>query len=89
MLSDYRSEAFGFIERAVKKVFPEVKTSPYVMTSASDCGFMDRVSENCLRFTPFIIDDMQMESIHGINENLDISALAPAVEFYRFVITEA
>jgi len=89
LLSDYRSNAFAFIERAVHTVFPEVKTSPYVMTSASDCRYMDRVSENCLRFTPFTIDDNQLDSIHGVNENIDLSALAPAVDFYRYVITEA
>jgi acetylornithine deacetylase/succinyl-diaminopimelate desuccinylase-like protein len=49
---------------------------------------MSRVSENCLRFAPFLIDGKQMESIHGINENLELSALTPAVDFYRYVLTE-
>ena len=87
-ISDYHSDAFGLIERAIGAVFPAVKTSPYVMMSASDCRYMSRVSENCLRFTPFIIDDEQLDSIHGINENVDLSALAPAVDFYRYVLTE-
>ena len=76
------------MERAVAKVFPSVRTSPYVMTGASDCRYMSRVSENCLRFAPFLIDGKQMESIHGINENVELSALAPAVDFYRYVIQE-
>ncbi len=87
-LSDYRSEAFALVERAVANVFPGVRTSPYVMTGASDCRYMSRVSENCLRFAPFLIDGKQMESIHGINENVELSALAPAVDFYRYVIKE-
>ncbi len=88
-LSDYRSEAFSLIENAVNNIFAGVKTSPYVMTGASDCRYMSRVSENCFRFTPFIIDNEQMDSIHGINENVDLSALAPAVDFYKYIITEA
>lgn len=87
-LSDHRSEAFTLVERAVAKVFPGVRTSPYVMTGASDCRYMSRVSENCLRFAPFLIDGKQMESIHGINENLELSALAPAVDFYRYILKE-
>ena len=87
-LSDYQSEAFALVERAVAKVFPGVRTSPYIMTGASDCRYMSRVSENCLRFAPFLIDSKQMESIHGINENVELSALAPAVDFYRYVIKE-
>ena len=87
-LSDHQSEAFALVERAVAAVFPNVRTSPYVMTGASDCRYMSRVSENCLRFAPVLIDGKQMESIHGINENLELSALTPAVDFYRYVLTE-
>ncbi len=88
-ISDYRSEAFAFIERAIGQVFPSAMPSPYVMMSASDCRYMSRVSDNCLRFTPFAIDDEQLDSIHGINENVEVSALAPAVDFYRYIIKEA
>ena len=88
-LSSYKSEAFALVENAVANIFPDVKTTPYVMTGASDCRYMGIISENCLRFTPFVIDDEQLENIHGIDENVDLSALAPAVDFYRYIITEA
>ena len=87
-ISDHRSEAFALVEKAVTKVFDGVRTSPYVMTGASDCRYMSRVSDHCLRFVPFLIDSKQMESIHGINENVELSALAPAVDFYRYIMTE-
>ena len=88
-LSDHRSDAFKLIERAVSAVFPNTGTSPYVMTGASDSRFLSRVCDNCLRFAPFLITHEQMDSIHGIDENVDLSALAPAVDFYRFILTEA
>ena len=87
-LTDHKGEPFALIERAVATVFPGVRTSPYLMTGASDCRFMSRISDHCLRFAPFLIDSAQMDSIHGIDENLDLSALAPAVDFYRYIITE-
>ena len=43
---------------------------------------------NCFRFTPFRISQTQLDSIHGINENVDIAALAPAVKFYQYMMTE-
>ncbi|MBR2491726.1 MAG: M20/M25/M40 family metallo-hydrolase [Ruminiclostridium sp.] len=88
-LSDHNSDTFRLVERAVTAVFPGVKTSPYVMTGASDSRFLSRVCDHCLRFTPFHISDRQLDSIHGIDENVDLSVLAPAVDFYRYVMKEA
>lgn len=88
-ISDHNSEAYKLIDKAVANVFSDVKTTPYIMTAASDSRFMWQISENCLRFAPFSITDEQLEGIHGINENVDLSALAPAVDFYRYIITNA
>lgn len=88
-LSDYNTEAFRLVEQAVTRIFPGVITTPYLMTGASDCRYMSRVSDNCLRFAPFRITQEQMNSVHGLDENVDLSALAPAVDFYKYIITEA
>jgi carboxypeptidase PM20D1 len=89
VLSDHKSDAFKCIERAVSAVFDEsVKITPYVMTAASDSRYLSRVCSNCFRFTPFHITQTQLDSIHAINENVDIAALAPAVEFYQYIMTE-
>ena len=87
-LSSPTGKPFKLIEQAVEKIFPDVRVSPYVMTAASDSRFMSRVSEECLRFTPFIIDDAQLASVHGVNENVDVASLEPAVEFYRYLLKE-
>lgn len=88
-LSDYHTDAFALVEKAISTVFPGVITSPYVMNGASDCRYMSRVSEHCLRFAPFQITDEQMDSIHGLDENIDLKSLVPAVEFFKYIITEA
>lgn len=87
-LSDHNTTAFHLVERAVSAVFPGTITSPYLMTGATDCRFLSLVSENCLRFAPFKITHEQMDSIHGQDENVDISALPPAVDFYKYIMTE-
>lgn len=88
-LSDHTSSAFAHIKTAVDKSFDNVKTAPYIMNAASDSRFMSRVCDNCFRFAPFSINQTQLASVHGIDENLDVSTLAPAVDFYRYIITEA
>lgn len=88
-LSDYNSDAFHLLEKAITTVFPGVIPSPYVMNGASDCRFMSRVSDHCLRFAPFQISEKQMDSIHGLDENIDLKALVPAVDFFKYIMTEA
>lgn len=88
-LSNHQGKAFKLVEAAVGAAYTEVKTSPYVMNAASDSRFMSRVCDDCLRFAPFSISQKQLASVHGIDECVDIETLAPAVDFYRYVITEA
>lgn len=88
-ISDSEGGAFKRVENAISKIFPETVTTPYIMTGATDSRYLSRVCDSCIRFSPFIIDNEQLESVHGINENLDLSCLAPAVDFYRLIITEA
>ena len=87
-LTDYRGEAFRLVEEAVRTVFPGVEPTPYIMTGASDSRFFDCVSDQCIRFVPFQIDNEQKDSVHGIDENLDLKALEPAVRYYRYLLQE-
>ena len=88
-LSDHNSTAFKLVEKAVGASYTDVLSSPYVMNAASDSRFMSRVCDNCLRFAPFSISAKQLASVHGIDECVDVDTLVPAVDFYRYVITEA
>ena len=85
-LSDFRTDAFRQIEDAVSAAFDNVTTVPYIMTGASDCRFMEKLSKNCFRFVPFVINGQQLESIHGLDENVDVVTLEPAVKFYKHLI---
>ena len=88
-ITDFNGEAFRFIEKAVNNIFPDYKPVPYIMNAATDSRYFGKVCKNCLRFVPFKIDKQQLDSVHGIDENVDISTLAPAVDFYKYIIKEA
>jgi len=85
-LTDFNGTAFRRVEEAVSAVFPGVPTVPYIMTGASDSRFMSRVCDQCIRFSPFSIQSKQMASIHGLNENVEVKCLVPAVDFYRYLM---
>lgn len=87
-ITDFNGEAFKFIEKAVNNIFPEYKPVPYIMNAATDSRYFGRVCDNCIRFVPFKIDNQQLNSVHGIDENVDVETLAPAVDFYKYVIKE-
>ncbi len=87
-ITDFKGEAFKFIEKAVGSVFPEYRPVPYIMNAATDSRYFGKLCDNCIRFVPFKIDKQQLDSIHGIDENVDVSTLAPAVDFYKYVIKE-
>ena len=88
-VSDTGSYAFRTVEHAIARIFPDAVVTPYIMMGASDSRYLRRVCDNCIRFSPFTIDNQQLESIHAVNENLDLACLVPAVAFYRLIITEA
>ena len=87
-ISDFHGDGFKKVERTVEKLFPNVKPVPYVTNTASDLRYFDRVSKQCIRFAPFLIDENQLESIHGVNENISLEALSPAVDFYKMMMTD-
>ncbi len=88
-ISDFRREAFRLVESATQSVYPDVPCVPYVMTGASDARYLDVVSDDCIRFVPFPISDKQLESIHGVDECVDIGCLPKAVDFYKFIMKNA
>ena len=85
-ITDWNGRAFKMVEKAVSEVFPGVETTPYIMTGGSDSRFMSIISDNCIRFAPFRTSDEQVSSIHGLNENIDVDSLEPAVMFYKYLI---
>lgn len=83
---DFNGKAFKLVENTVKEFFPDVIPTPYAMTGGTDAYFYYPVTENAIRFAPLEIDEQQYKSIHGLDENIDIAVLPPAVDFYKRII---
>ena len=84
--ADIRGEAFQLIRKTVADTFPGCPSCPYVMTGATDARFYQEICDNVFRFAPVIYGPEQMKGMHGLNENIEISCLPGAVDFYRNLI---
>lgn len=79
--------AFKITEEAIRRAFPGLPASPYVVTGATDCRFYtEDVTEACVRFAPVVFGPEQMKGMHGIDENIETNCLPGAVEYYKTVI---
>ena len=83
---DIHGEAFRTVQRVIGETFPGCAGSPYVMTGATDSRFFQEICDNVVRFAPVIYGPEQMKGMHGLNENIEISCLPGAVDFYRNLI---
>ncbi len=85
---DIEGDAFKFVERTIKRTFPGLPASPYVMTGATDAHFYQAICPSCIRFAPVIYGPEQMKGMHGLNENIEYNCLPGAVEFYKNLIKD-
>ena len=83
---DYTASPFKLVEETVKEIYPGVVPSPYVMTGGTDAYYYYPITDNALRFAPLEINNQQYKSVHGLDENISITALAKGVDFYKAIM---
>ena len=79
-------EPYKMTVECIKKIFPGIGIMPYVVTGGTDSRFYDSVCDNCIRFSPINTEPDQMNSMHGIDENIFITTLPQAVDYYKELI---
>lgn len=80
--ADTNTYAYKQVVRQIHATFGEIPVIPYVMLAGTDARHYTKICDCVLRFVPLIMSDAQMKSAHAVNENLDVSSLARAVNFY-------
>mgnify|MGYP000972418960 CR=1 FL=1 len=83
---DYQNKPFQRIEATIASLYPGLVITPYIMTGATDARFYNHLTKDGIRFAPLKITTKQMETIHGIDENIDLSSLPLGVDFYKELI---
>ena len=83
---DLNSDPYKFTVECINKIFPGIGVMPYVVTGGTDSRFFDEVCDHCVRFSPINTEPDQMNSMHGIDENIFITTLPQAVDYYKALI---
>ena len=83
---DLNGEPFKMTVDCIHQIFPGIGIMPYVVTGGTDSRFFDSVCDNCVRFSPICTEPDQMKSMHGIDENIFITTLPQAVDYYKALI---
>lgn len=81
-----REARLSSMSAAARKTFPHAAVAPFVLAAGTDARWLCDVCPCTLRFAPIDIDNQQFNSVHSVDENIDLAAIGEAIEFYKEVI---
>nr|WP_208379996.1 M20/M25/M40 family metallo-hydrolase [Microbacterium endophyticum] len=87
-ISPWRGEPWRRIATAVATAIgPDVVTTPYLQSGATDSRWFTGLSENVYRFAPFHLSKGEREALHSHNERIRVESWLAGVRFYRSLMT--
>ena len=78
------SMAYQLVETTIKKSYPKLLTSPFLMIGATDSRHFGEVSTNIIKFSP-MIDPI---GFHGIDERVSLESYKTSLWFYEQLIRD-
>lgn len=84
--ADMDGAAYAYTMDCLSKVFPKFPAAPYILPAGTDAWKLTPVCDCVLRFAPTRMNSKQLGSIHAVNENLDVAAVAEAAAFYQYFV---
>jgi carboxypeptidase PM20D1 len=87
-VADTESAYFLRLSRLIREAYPEALVAPYLVLGGTDARHYAPVTENAFRFTPILMDNEDIKSVHGVNERLSIENCSRMVGFYIAYIQE-
>lgn len=80
------AKSFGFqkVEAILRKSYPGIVTSPFLMIGATDSRHFGKVSSNIIKFSP-MVDPI---GFHGIDERVSIESFQTALWFYEQLLRD-
>lgn len=79
-------DAFDLLETTTREVMPDVVPVPYVVMAATDARHFQQVWHNCYRFNPFRMDEAQRQSLHNVDEHLEVESYLEGIRWYRALL---
>lgn len=86
--ADMDSPAYRYALDCIAAVFPRYPSAPYILPAGTDAWKLTPVCNCVLRFAPTRMSAKQLASIHAVDENMDVSAIAEAAVFYKYFVKQ-
>lgn len=84
--ADISKPQFDYTMDCIGKIFPQYPASPFILPAGTDARTLTDVCECVLRFAPICLSTQQLGSVHSENENINVEAVAAAVDFYKYFL---
>lgn len=81
-ISPVDTEAFRLIENNIKTIYNDAIVTPYLVLAGTDARKYEGVCDNIYRFTPYFINNQEMESIHNTNERISLDNIEKCLIFF-------
>ena len=81
-LSPVDSGAFRLIEGLINEFCGDVIVAPYLVMAATDAKKYECVCKNIYRFTPYVIDNKDIETVHSTNESISVVNINRCTAFF-------
>ncbi len=81
-VSSTKCPQWKMLTDVITQQWPDVFTSPYLMTACTDSRHYGKISDRVYRFSPLVMTKEDRAMIHGKNERIKRVNLYNAVEFY-------
>ena len=85
-ISDFANDSFELIKSTVKKVFPDVGVSPFILNAGTDARHFSPICDRIFRFGAFRLDDELFGTVHGADERIPIKDYLKCIEFYTELV---
>ncbi|KAK5576474.1 hypothetical protein RB653_007618 [Dictyostelium firmibasis] len=85
-VSSTNSPAFNLLQSTILQEFPDVVVAPTIMIANTDTRHYWNLTENIFRFCPMVLENIDLQRLHGIDERLTIKNYKQLVDFYYHLI---
>lgn len=82
------TELYGSIQRAVQKENSKAFVVPYLSPGATDSRFFRKIGITSYGFMPILIPEVEIQSMHGINERISLINLEQGTRILHDVIQD-
>ena len=81
--ADITQPAYARLLHCIAECFPAFPAVPFILPAGTDARVLTEICPCVLRFAPLVLSAQQLASVHGADENIDLSAPGQAVRFYK------